>query len=244
MKGSDSVSLSRKKGPLYLQLKKTIRDRIVHGIYPVGSLIPSEPQLEEEFKVSKMTVRNAIQELKQEGYVQKQSGVGTTVLRNAASPPLSKGKRFTEILVEQGDRIDKKLIDKKVEQNRPDSEAYHLFGPSCLCIKRLYYLNEEPYIFYEHRISPDAAGRLDWIQGADFSLYEWLEEQNVVAERYQDQFTIGPLPAEVARELAMQEGEIVLQRHRYTYDERNHAIEWSIGYYNTNLKPYIVDYQT
>lgn len=244
MKGSDYVTLSRKKGPLYLQLKKTIRDRIVHGRYPVGSLIPSEPQLEQEFKVSKMTVRNAIQELQQEGYVQKQSGVGTTVLRNSTSPPLSKGKRFTEILVEQGDRIDKKLIDKKVEQNRSDSQAYNVFGPSCLCIKRLYYLNEEPYIFYEHRVSSDLAGRLDWIQGADFSLYEWLEEQNLVAERYQDQFTIGPLPAAIASELAMQEGEMVLQRHRYTYDEMKHAIEWSIGYYNTKLKPYIVDYQT
>ncbi|MBD7967368.1 hypothetical protein H9647_04785 [Paenibacillus sp. Sa2BVA9] len=42
----------------------------------------------------------------------------------------------------------------------------------------------------------------------------------------------------------MQEGEMVLQRHRYTYDEMKHAIEWSIGYYNTKLKPYIVDYQT
>ncbi|WP_211745790.1 GntR family transcriptional regulator [Paenibacillus sp. Marseille-Q4541] len=238
------MTLSRKKGPLYLQLKKIIRDRIVHGRYPIGSLIPSEPQLEQEFKVSKMTVRNAIQELQQEGYVLKQSGVGTTVLRNSTSPQMSKGKRFTEILVEQGDRIDKKLISKKVKENRPNDEAYTLFGPSCLCIERLYLLNEEPYIFYEHRLSSDLADQVEWNPGDEFSLYEWMEEQNLVADHYQDQFTVGPLPATVAYELAMQEGEVVLQRHRYTFDEMDRAIEWSIGYYKTRLKPYIVDYRT
>lgn len=68
------MSITRKNGPLYLQIKKIIKDRILHGEYPLGSHIPSEPQLEQEFNVSKMTVRNAIQELYQEGYVEKRSG--------------------------------------------------------------------------------------------------------------------------------------------------------------------------
>lgn len=78
------MSITRKNGPLYLQIKKIIKDRILHGVYPLGAHIPSEPQLEQEFNVSKMTVRNAIQELYQEGYVEKRSGVGTIV---TGTPP-------------------------------------------------------------------------------------------------------------------------------------------------------------
>ncbi len=48
----------------------------LHGVYAIHTNIPSEPQLEEEFKVSKITVRNAIKELAQEGYLEKKSGKG------------------------------------------------------------------------------------------------------------------------------------------------------------------------
>lgn len=50
-----------------------LKDWILHGVYPLGSIIPSERQLEKEFGVSKMTVRSAVQGLFQEGYVQKKS---------------------------------------------------------------------------------------------------------------------------------------------------------------------------
>lgn len=226
-----------------MQLKKTIKDRIVHGRYPVGSLIPSEPQLEQEFNVSKMTVRNAIKELQQEGYVLKQSGVGTTVLRNSVAPQLSKGKRFTEILVEQGEMIHKKLVGKYMQENAPDSEAYELFGERCLCMERIYYLNNQPYIFYEHRLALGLSAAEDWSCGDEFSLYEWLEEQELVADHYRDQFAVAPLPARLAPELQLPAGEIVLVRQRYTYTAERHAVEWSTGYYNTRLNPYVVDYQ-
>ncbi|MFD1135199.1 GntR family transcriptional regulator [Paenibacillus urinalis] len=237
------VSLSRKKGPLYLQLKKIIRDRIVHGQYPVGTLIPSEPQLEQEFAVSKMTVRNAIKELQQEGYVLKQSGVGTTVQRNSVAPQLSKGKQFTEILVEQGETIYKRLVGKKMEQNSPDSKAHALFGDHCLCLERLYLLNDQPFIYYEHRLPLGLAEAEDWNVGDEFSLYEWLEDHHLVAEQYRDQFTVAPLSARIASELGMSEGDVVLRRQRFAYTEDGRAVEWSIGYYNTMLSPYIVNYQ-
>ena len=56
-----------------MQIKNIIRDRILHGVYAIHTNIPSEPQLEEEFKVSKITVRNAIKELAQEGYLKRKA---------------------------------------------------------------------------------------------------------------------------------------------------------------------------
>jgi len=53
------MNVNRKKGPLYLQIKEILKDRILHGEYAINTNIPSEPQLEDEFNVSKITVRNA-----------------------------------------------------------------------------------------------------------------------------------------------------------------------------------------
>lgn len=102
------MRVNRKNGPMYLQIKEILKDRILHGVYAIDTNIPSEPLLEEEFKVSKVTVRNAIKELVQEGYVEKKSGKGTRVIANGSIVKLSKGKRFTELLVEEGHFIFKK----------------------------------------------------------------------------------------------------------------------------------------
>lgn len=147
------MSITRKNGPLYLQIKKIIKDRILHGVYPLGSHIPSEPQLEQEFNVSKMTVRNAIQELYQEGYVEKRSGVGTIVTRNTSFSKLSKGKLFTEILVEEGHQIRKRHLKTEWVHNEPDSELFLKFGERCLLIERLYLLDGSPFIYYTHYVS-------------------------------------------------------------------------------------------
>lgn len=157
LKGSErKVSLKRKQGPLYQQIQKILKDRILHGVYPLGSIIPSEPQLEKEFGVSKMTVRGAVQELAQEGYVQKKSGVGTIVMRNTAYQKLSKGKRFTELLVEAGHKLEKKLLSTSLVTNETGTEEYSRYGPYCQRIERLYILDGQPYIHLVHFLTAAA----------------------------------------------------------------------------------------
>ena len=141
---------NEKKGPLYLQIKNIIRDRILHGVYAIHTNIPSEPQLEEEFKVSKITVRNAIKELAQEGYLEKKSGKGTKVIRNTSTTKLSKGKKFTEVLVEEGYKVQKRLLKAEIVQNEEGTVPFRLFGKESFRIERLYTLNDAPYIHYTH----------------------------------------------------------------------------------------------
>ncbi|WP_332237268.1 GntR family transcriptional regulator [Sporolactobacillus sp. KGMB 08714] len=57
-----------------------IRRRIVTGKYPAKSLIPDQNTLAEEFHVSRMTVKKALDGLAREGFIYKQSGLGTYVL--------------------------------------------------------------------------------------------------------------------------------------------------------------------
>ncbi|MEK3682582.1 GntR family transcriptional regulator [Paenibacillus sp. FSL R10-2736] len=241
-----SVSLKRKQGPLYQQIQKILKDRILHGVYPLGSIIPSEPQLEKEFGVSKMTVRGAVQELSQEGYVQKKSGVGTIVTRNTSYQKLSKGKRFTELLVEEGHKLEKKVLGSRLVTYDTGTEEYARYGPYCQRIERLYILNGQPYIHLIHFLTAAAlpgggAGGMDTdIQ----SLYDSLEENDIVLENFKDRFFVEPGPSEVCLLLQIPPGTHVLKRLRNSYDGEGRLIEHSIGCYNTELHHYLVSYDT
>ena len=65
--------------PLYYQLKNIIMQEISNGSYPVGSNIPTEAVISETFNISRSTVRQAISELAQEGWLERQSSKGTFV---------------------------------------------------------------------------------------------------------------------------------------------------------------------
>ncbi len=67
-------------GPLYLQLANVLRDEIVSGVHPVGSLLPTEDNLCERFSVSRYTVREALRLLREDGLVASRRGAGTVVV--------------------------------------------------------------------------------------------------------------------------------------------------------------------
>ena len=68
------------KQPLYLQVAHELKTEIVNGVYPVGTLIPTEDELCKRFSVSRYTVREALRVLREEGLVTSRRGAGTTVV--------------------------------------------------------------------------------------------------------------------------------------------------------------------
>lgn len=236
------LSLSRKDKPLYLQIANIIKDRILHGVYPIGLNIPSEPQLEQEFNVSKITVRGAIQELVQEGFLEKGSGKGTKVIRNTSSSKLSKWKKFTEILVDEGHQIRKQWLKAERVFNEVGSEPYRLFGAHCLRLERIYTLNDIPYVHYTHYLV-NGMDDLDLLDLNAQSLYELLEERSVSLERLRDEFSVAVPPLEVEEILRLEKKCPLLKRTRYSYDELGKVTEYSIGFYNTELQNYVVNYE-
>ncbi len=79
--------------PLYMQVAAALRDAIVSGTYPVGSLLPTEDTLCERFAVSRHTVRSALRLLRDDGLVHSRQGAGTVV-----TPPHPTGTDARQVM--------------------------------------------------------------------------------------------------------------------------------------------------
>lgn len=67
----------------YEKIANILRDRIKDGLYPKDSLLPNQLQFVEEFNVSRVTIKKAINILAMEGLVYSQRGAGTRVLKSS-----------------------------------------------------------------------------------------------------------------------------------------------------------------
>lgn len=80
----NATALARKSPvPLYHRLYVVMRERITHGVHPVGSVLPSEAEIAQAFNVSRITAKRALDELAAEGLVERSRGRGTTVTGRA-----------------------------------------------------------------------------------------------------------------------------------------------------------------
>ena len=88
--------------PIYKKIENYIKDLIQSKTLKQGELIPSEKQLSEEFNVTRMTVRSALNNLVKDGYITRQRGVGSIVLDNKVYDNISAVSGFTEEVESKG----------------------------------------------------------------------------------------------------------------------------------------------
>lgn len=79
------VGSGTKKIPQHRQLYEILRKHILEGLYPEGSLLPSENELCQTHDMTRPTVRQALSRLTNEGFILKHQGKGSIV------QPLPKG---------------------------------------------------------------------------------------------------------------------------------------------------------
>jgi GntR family transcriptional regulator len=72
---------------LHMRLFLTLRDQIQRGALAAGTRLPSELALTGQYGVSRITVRRALRELAEQGYIERLHGVGTFVRARMTVPP-------------------------------------------------------------------------------------------------------------------------------------------------------------
>jgi len=90
--------------PRYLIIKNHVKRQVSAGRWLPGQLIPSENQLTERFRVSRMTVNRALRELTSEGFLYRVQGLGTYVAELTPVSSLLKIRDIHEEILERGHR--------------------------------------------------------------------------------------------------------------------------------------------
>src|SRR6478752_6396825 len=96
--------------PRYHQLKEILRERVRSGEWKPGDLIPSERELSETYHISRMTTRQAITDLVNEGVFYREQGRGTFVTRNKITQQLIRLTGFTEDIAARGQHPSTKTL--------------------------------------------------------------------------------------------------------------------------------------
>ena len=166
--------------PLYSQVKKIIKKNITEGIYAVNENIPTEKELQQTFNVSRITVRKALEELLNEGYISRQRGSGTVVLRQSKiEEEIHSDRSFTEELKARNIKPGTKLMQlRTVIAGGVIAESLGVEnGSKVLELTRVRTADGVPIVIFQTYINLDIVEITEKELQANESLYSLLREK-------------------------------------------------------------------
>lgn len=135
--------------PAYIKIHDAIKKDIDEGVWLIGDRLPSERDLADHFEVSRMTLRQAVTLLVEEGILERRVGSGTYVASHRVRDKMHGTTSFTEIVHSQGKTPSSKLISYQ-RQLASDTEIKELqLEPSDYVIRmeRIRYADNIPLVF-------------------------------------------------------------------------------------------------
>src|ERR1700742_1789116 len=177
--------------PLHRQLFLVLHDEIDRGVLASGDALPTEQTLCEQFGVSRITVRRALADLADQGYIERRHGVGSFVRQHGPADVSSNGSSFMEGLrqtqfetevdvVELGTRRPPRAIAEALETS---DELLHIVRV------RRQRRTGEPLMVTDAWLPAGLANTLTESALRGAPLYELLADAGVVADRMRHEIT-------------------------------------------------------
>lgn len=145
MNGTDQLNRDSKV-PLYHQLYELLRGNIIGGKWQPGTMLPPESALCRNFHVSQITVRQALENLVNDGLIYRQRGRGSFVAQPAIESSLTRIISFTEDMNQRGCVPSSRVIDSRlVEASSTMAKKLEIgVGEVIAQLNRLRFANQEP----------------------------------------------------------------------------------------------------
>ncbi|OFI49930.1 GntR family transcriptional regulator [Floricoccus tropicus] len=136
--------------PVYIKIHDEIKQEIENETWPIGTRLPSERALSERFHVSRMTLRQAVTALVDEGILERRAGSGTYVSSQRVRERMRGTTSFTEIIQSQGKQPRSEVLAyTKTAANEIEVEKLNLkSGAQIIRMERIRYADDVP-ICYE-----------------------------------------------------------------------------------------------
>lgn len=213
--------------PLYQQIKEHIQREIEDGFYADGDKLPSERQLCEQFSVSRIPVRKALEMLEAEGLIRSFQGKGSFVNAPKMRNNLVHIQTFAETLAQQGYHGHTEIVG--FEEGVNDSRLM-LLG----------FAEEEPVVFYDCTIKNPLANRFyeaakeAEVEKKAFSTFDLYPTAMTAIGKMDQKIIAVNADDHISQILRIPVGTAVLVLETAIYNSRMEAVEHKRGYYRTD----------
>lgn len=214
--------------PLHTQICEALRQQIQSTKLNPGESFPSERELAERYGVSRMTVRQALHRLRQEGLIYHERGVGTFVSSRKIDVHTRNLRGFSDEMISLGFKPSSHVLELKCESAdeemardlnlETDEEVFHL--------ERLRLADDEPMAFEITYLPSRICPGLDKIDLTKNSLYQILvKKYNVQMHHAAESLEAAAATKFTAKQLGIKTGTPVLVVHRVVFSESNQPLE-------------------
>lgn len=214
--------------PVYIKIHDRLKEEIQQGVWKVGDRLPSERELSVKFGVSRMTLRQAIQTLADEGIIERKIGSGTYVAREKVQEKMSGTTSFTEIMESQQRVPSSKTISFFVSPpSSSEMEKLQLQkNDLILKMERIRYADGVPICFEVASIPNALVAEFSKSEITD-SFYRTLEEKGKHKIGQANQTVTAVLAAEqIAEYLDIRRGDAILRLRQVSYLEDGQPFEY------------------
>lgn len=241
--GKEQISETNKH-PMYLQLREILRSQIEDGEFIPGSAIPSENELAQTYGLHRLTVRNAITALVNEGLLKPIQGKGVFVIGEKIGRDLEKLSGFRQTMRERGvipgthviitTRRPAGLKYAQILEILPEDHIYY--------IRRLCLAEEEPVSMEDIFIPCKLLSALESVDLNVFSLFDIYKFNGIQVTKAWQTLSVTNLDAKDARILQIKPETKVLLFECISRDENGKVIEFSRSYTRSDKASFTVHY--
>lgn len=222
--------------PLYRKIAQQIREEIESGQWEEGQSIPTEKHLSEQFGASRVTVRQAIKMLVEEGLLEKVQGSGTYVKEQKIEHNIFELISFTEEMRSLNKEPVNKVLNFQLLE--PDDHVKRMLsleeGRKVFYVRRQRLVDDIPYVVEDTYLPVDLFPNLSY-QIMTGSKYDYIEKEvgKKIKESYQE--VIPVLPEEdMAEALTVDQGTPVLKICSYSILEDGTVFEYSENHFKSD----------